>query len=248
MKKNKKILITLGIIFAVVLIVIIGNTRKLTFIEKGIKDGFSFIMKGFSNIMGCKNDCENVEQIEVLQAENNQLKSDINNLKEMLNLKTILSEYNKINATVINRNLGYWYDTLTIDKGKNDGIKENDAVITKKGLIGYIESVNYESSTVKLLTSKTKNKISVKITYDDKTTYGLLSNYENNYFVIESISEDVKVDSIVTTAGLGNNYPEGIYIGKVSEVTNDNFDLAKTLKVKPEIDYNLISLVSVVSK
>lgn len=246
MKKHKKKLIIIGIIIGIILIVIISDKRKITFIEKGIKDGYTFIIKAISN--NCENNCEDIEQVELLKAENNQLKKDIDNLKDLLKLETTLSEYKTINATVVDRNLGYWYDTLTIDKGQNDGVKENDAVISPKGLIGYIESVNYESSTVKLITSNLKNKISVKISMDDKEIFGLLNSYKDGYFIIEGVSEDVKEGMIVTTAGLGNNYPEGIYIGKISEITTDNFDLVRTLKVKSDMDYNLITLVSVVSK
>lgn len=246
MKKHKKKLIIIGIIIGIILIVIISDKRKITFIEKGIKDGYTFIIKAISN--NCENNCEDIEQVELLKAENNQLKKDIDNLKDLLKLETTLSEYKTINATVIDRNLGYWYDTLTIDKGQNDGVKENDAVISSKGLIGYIESVNYESSTIKLITSNLKNKISVKISMNDKEIFGLLNSYKDGYFIIEGVSEDVKEGMIVTTAGLGNNYPEGIYIGKISEITTDNFDLVKTLKVKSDMDYNLITLVSVVSK
>ncbi len=246
MKKHKKKLIIIGIIIGIVLIVIISDKRKITFIEKGIKDGYTFIIKAISN--NCENNCEDIEQVELLKAENNQLKKDIDNLKDLLKLETTLSEYKTINATVVDRNLGYWYDTLTIDKGQNDGVKENDAVISPKGLIGYIESVNYESSTVKLITSNLKNKISVKISINNKEIFGLLNSYKDGYFIIEGVSEDVKEGMIVTTAGLGNNYPEGIYIGKISEITTDNFDLVKTLKVKSDMNYNLITLVSVVSK
>lgn len=47
-----------------------------------------------------------------------ELEKENNELKKLLELKDTLSEYQKINATVVNRNVGYWYDTITIDKGE----------------------------------------------------------------------------------------------------------------------------------
>ena len=48
-----------------------------------------------------------------------ELEKENNELKKLLELKDTLSEYQKINATVVNRNVGYWYDTITIDKGES---------------------------------------------------------------------------------------------------------------------------------
>lgn len=241
--KKKKFLIITSILGILIFIIITSDKRNLTIIEKSSKDIFSFVIKPINKLRIKK--CENNTEDNILKAENEELKENIKNLKDLLGLKTILSEYEKINATVIDRNLGYWYDTLTIDKGSNDGIIKNQAVITTKGLIGYIYNTSYTTSTVKLITSKLENKISVKIKNNDSYTYGLLTQYENGNFIIEGITEDVKIDSIVTTSGLGNGFPEGIYIGKVSEVNKDNFDLIKNLKVKSDLNYDLISLVSV---
>ena len=244
--KKKKFLIITSILGILIFIIITSDKRNLTIIEKSSKDIFSFVIKPINKLRIKK--CENNTEDNILKAENEELKENIKNLKDLLGLKTILSEYEKINATVIDRNLGYWYDTLTIDKGSNDGIIKNQAVITTKGLIGYIHNTSYTTSTVKLITSKLENKISVKIKNNDSYTYGLLTQYENGNFIIEGITEDVKIDSIVTTSGLGNGFPEGIYIGKVSEVNKDNFDLIKNLKVKSDLNYDLISLVSVLKK
>lgn len=264
--KKKKLIIIVTSILLVGLIIIIGNRRKLTFIEKGIKDGFSFIVKGINIPINffkeeiekskAKGDLyeenkklkEKIDEMKLLEVENIELKNNINSLKEILNLNDILSEYTKVPANVISRNFGYWYDSLIIDKGTNDGIKENQAVITGNGLIGYIESTNYKTSTVKLITSELENKISVKIYEDDKETFGILTGYKDGYFIIEGVTENVEKDFLVTTAGLGNNYPEGIYIGKVDEIVTDNFGLIKNLKVKSDINYDLISIVSVIVK
>ena len=43
----------------------------------------------------------------------------INELKELSNIKTILSGYENINATVIERNRNYWFNTIKIDKAKS---------------------------------------------------------------------------------------------------------------------------------
>ena len=73
----------------------------------------------------------------------------------------------------------YWYDVLTIDKGKKDGIKKGDAVINSEGLIGKVIKVNNKSSDIKLIISSTRdNYISAAFTYEENVYYGIIDKYD----------------------------------------------------------------------
>ena len=61
-------------------------------------------------------------------------------------------------------------------------------------------------------------------------------------------NEEIIDESIVTTTGLGGVFPSGILVGKVVGVTKDNFDLATTVLVKSEIDFNDINFVTVLKR
>ena len=64
------------------------------------------------------------------------------------------------------RNIDYWYDEITIDKGSKSGITKGMAVVNNSGLLGQITSVSNYYSTVKLLANENmSDKISVKISY-----------------------------------------------------------------------------------
>ena len=174
-------------------------------------------------------------------------------MKELLELNKTLEENSSISATVINRNIGYWHNTLTIDKGEVDGIKEDMPVIVNNGLIGKIIKTTYFSSTVKLLTTEDiNNKISVRIQNGNNFLYGLLTSYnpKNNTFVVEGIdtNKEISIGDVVTTTGLGDIFPSGILIGTVSNITTDSFDLAKTLEVTSKVDFNDISFVTVLKR
>ena len=195
---------------------------------------------------------EKEEQINLNEAKIIELEKEISDLKTTLDLNSTLSENSSINATVINRNVGYWYETLTIDKGKRDGIEDNMPVILNTGLVGIITKVSERNSTVKLLTGLNDNKISVKIKVGDSFVFGLLSAYDEktNTFKIEGISENTTIenDSIVMTTGLGSNFPAGIYIGKVVNITTDNFDLTKIVEVKSDVNFDDINYVTILKK
>lgn len=264
------------IVFFIVIVVIflsytIKSDKKLNVFESLIKDTVVVVQKVFytpiksisdviDNFFSLKDVLEenkilksSVEKIESLETENIELKQEINKLKEELNIEYVLSEYDYLNATVISRNSFYWYNNLTIDKGKNNGIEEGMVVINSTGLIGKIVNVSTFSSDVKLITTNdTNNKISVAITNGNNKLVGLINtyNYEEGYLKVGGISntETVNVGDYVYTSGLGGVFPSGILIGKVENIITDVYDLSKIINVKPSANFNDINYVTILKR
>lgn len=193
------------------------------------------------------------EQVDSVIAQNENLQNEINKLKETLELNTILSDKVFLNATVVSRNIGYWYDEITIDKGSKNGIEKGMAVVTSKGLIGQITKVSNYSSTVKLLSNENmSDKISVKIKVGDDYVYGLISMYDSktNTYTVEGISENVDIEkgADVVTTGMGTVFPSGLVVGTAQKVTTDNFDLSKVVEVKASVDFDDLDYVTVLKR
>jgi rod shape-determining protein MreC len=186
----------------------------------------------------------------LLKEENQILKQNLNDLKETLKLQSLMTEYKMVNATVINRNIGNWYNTLTIDRGEKSGLKEEMIVITNGGLIGKIIKTTFLTSDVKLITTTDLNtKISVAIVSNESITYGLLSGYDKNskeLSVIDIVdNSSIKVGDIVKTSGLSDTYPEGIIVGTVSKIESDAFGTSKTIKVIPSSNFSNLRYITV---
>lgn len=195
----------------------------------------------------------NVDRIDSLNAENIELRNQIDALKKELDIDYTINGYSYLNATVTLRNISSWYNTITIDKGSYNGIEEGMAVVNSRGLIGKVSKVSTFNSEVKLLsTNTTNNKISVSIIHNNEKLFGLINNYnyKDNYLEVEGISNTLKVSigDLVYTSGLGGVFPSGILIGKVKEITTDEYDLSKELKVEPIVDFNNINFVAVLKR
>lgn len=274
-KNNKlKYIIIVIVSFALLLGIssyTIDDDKDLNFFEKAIKDTTTFIQKiSYAPIKFVSNELEvfnekkdlykkytklkeKVEKTDLYYAQIEELQKEVTELKSTLDLNATLSEYTYINATVVNRNIGYWYNNLTIDKGSKNGVKKGDAVITNSGLIGKITNVSNFSSTVKLLTSdEISNKISIKIDSDDEYLYGLMVGYDKEYniYKIEGITNSDKIEEgdLVTTTGLTEYFPSGIIIGKVSKVVKDEYDLDSVVEVIPSVNFEDISIVTVLNR
>ena len=275
-KKFDKRYLFIFVVIAIAIVLTIlaaslNKERDLNPIEKALKDMGTVVIKVVStpfnfvhdkiDEMVEKNDIyekykeikNKEEQIDSVIAQNDNLKDEIGKLKETLNLNTILSDKVYMNATVITRNIDYWYNEITIDKGSKNGIEKGMAVVVPKGLIGQITKVSNYTSTVKLLSNENmSDKISVKIKVGDDYVYGLISAYDakTNTYTVEGISENVKIekDADVVTTGMGTIFPSGLIVGKVKEVTTDNFDLSKVVEVKSSVDFNDIDYVTVLKR
>lgn len=269
--KHIYLIVLLVVIIIAVLSYVIKSDKKLNMFESLIKDSvvsvqkiiytpiknFSTMIDDFFSLKDVleenKNLKSNVEKIESLEAENMELKQEINKLKQELNIEYVLSEYDYLNATVVSRNSLYWYNTLTIDKGTHNGIEEGMVVINSTGLIGKIVNVSTFSSDVKLITTNdTNNKISVTITNGENRLTGLINgySYEDGYLKVEGISntETVNIGDYVYTSGLGGVFPSGILIGQVENVVTDVYDLSKIINVKPSANFDDINYVTILKR
>lgn len=175
------------------------------------------------------------------------LKEEQKDLNQILKIKDTYQDYQKKYAKITTRNKMYWYNTITINKGTKDGIKKQSPVLTDKGLIGEIESVTKNFSTVKLITSNKENKISIRIkekTYQHATIIG----YKYPYLKAELTNgQNIKKGQKVTTSGLGN-IPKNIPIGKVEKIEKDKYEVAFIAYIKPYQDMNNITYVGVLTK
>jgi rod shape-determining protein MreC len=272
--KKYSILILLIIICILLFLywLIISDKRNLTIVEDFVKDSTLMINKTINKpinyidkkIKEYQNNKKiyqkynkikkQYEKTKLLEIKYEESKKELNELKEMLKLNNSLTNYEYLNSSLIIRNIGYFYNEITIDKGEKSGVRKGMAVINNDGLIGTINKTSTLNSTVKLLTTDdTNNKISVKIKIsEDEYLYGLLVGYDRNKqnFIIEGIADnkEIPIDSIVTTTGLGSDIPGGIKIGNVKQITKDNFDLSRTLLVKSNVDFDNINYVTILKK
>lgn len=281
MGKKKKINIEkkyiLMMIIAIIMIVLailsygLKKKKDLNIVESFVKDAivsvekiifypFKFTINLFQDYGELKDIKEendllktSLNRIESIEAENIELRQQLDNLKKELNIDYTLTDYEYLNATVTSRNIGFWYNTITIDKGSSSGVEVEMPVINAYGLLGKVVSTTSFTSTVRLLTTTdTNNKISVSIISNEEKLHGLINgyNYDSGTLEVEGISntKTVRVGDLVYTSGLGGVFPSGILIGTVESITTDSYDLSKIINVKPSTDFDDINYVTVLAR
>lgn len=265
---HKKVNVRIGLFFLIVFCLLLSSvflSKNINIPNVFLKDGIlaanKFVGKFTHSFNRDYNDLlsenEQLKQeigiYKTYQDEVLELKAQIDKLKEVVNINSLLSDKEYINGSVINRDFSYWQEKLIIDVGSNDGIENNMAVISNGGLIGITDDVGGNYSSVLLLcNSGFPMNVSVKINTGDSYVYGILNHYDNDTqsFEVVGVVENVDIPngSLVVTTGLGNIFPSGVVVGYVTDVLTDNFDLSKVISVKPDVSFDDIHYVTVVKR
>jgi len=269
---NKKlILLLVGMIFLVALVSFSLRDRyNATFPERIIKDTVgvaqsivmmptNYVVGIFSNIDALLNTFEEnkrlkaqLEDFAVLQTELTDVKSENEKLRALVDKKESLKAYDALQATVISRNPDQWEEKLIIDKGSVHGVKKNMAVLTANGLIGKIILVTPYTSEVELLYTNNPNYRVSAMVQGEKEVYGLIEGYdeEKNKLIMKRIDSnfEVKKGATVVSSGLGGIFPKGVLIGKITEISTDDFGLTKMAYVEPSADFSIIEHVVIAKR
>ncbi|MEO6903338.1 MAG: rod shape-determining protein MreC [Bacteroidia bacterium] len=191
---------------------------------------------------------------EILAAENASLRSRSKasfsstvDDEHVVNDTTYHQKYIYTSAKVVNNSTNRRNNFLTLNKGSNQGIQKNMAVITSTGVIGQVKEVSENfCSVMSLLHSK--STISSKIKKDG--SYGPLSwNGEDfRYATLNDIPTHVLLkqgDTIVTSA-YSLTFPENMLIGTVESFEKENGKYFYTIKVKLLTDFKRLTYVYIV--
>lgn len=195
-------------------------------------------------------------QIEALETENRQLRSELQDLRLMMEQYAHLQESETLQADLeIDQVLAYVIGqadpvirrAVVIDKGSRHGIDTDFPVLSGGILIGRITRVLSGSSRV-LLLNDPSSVAGVKIVprgtgiQESVRVEGLrgkLSGATDGTGLVLELERDapVHVGDEVLTSRLSTIYPEGLLIGEVGEL-KERGALLKSFWVKPYADYN----------
>lgn len=248
MKKKKYLYFVYYLVFIVLILIscfyFINDNNNYNFVTKKIK-GLSADISRFAYYPFYSKNKD-----EIRYEDNETLRKEIKELEETLDLNKSLVDRKIVNAVTIKRSTSFWYNVITIDKGKKDKIENGNIVVNSKGVIGRVIKSNNNSSEVKLLTSKNKNDyISAMFLYDNNYYYGLIDDYnikKNELHLKNVVGDFSNLENIeVVTSGLSHNNVKGMVIGKIKYFKKTNYGISNDIYITPSANFNNINVVSV---
>jgi len=239
------------------------STRKL---KAGVYQFIAPFLTGGSGlqkqITSVRTGLKSLEQLErenaALQVENRALRAtnqglhdvehEVNRLRHALNYRE-RSVFKLIAAEIVTRDSSTWWRTVTINRGKRDGIETDMPVATDVGLVGKVTTVS-DSISVVLLVSDENCKVAASV--EGSREQGIVSGERviaglNPLLNLNFLSKqaDLKPGQKVYTSGVGGVFPSGLLIGVVKTFRVRELD--GQAQLTPAVDLSHLEDVFVVT-
>ena len=228
-----------------------------------LEEGASRAFKPFSDLAGWVSDVTDAKK------ENKQLKTEVKNLRgQLAALATDKHEADQLRAlTKVSANLPkdaktvtarviahsptVWYATIQIDKGRNDGVRVNQPVITAGGLAGKVVATTGGTARVALITDAS-SAVSAEVMPSGVT--GIVKpEIGGKDLILDFVPKrsHLRRGQVVVTSGfksgdLESLFPRAIPIGRVGSVNQDQLQIYQRVRVKPYADLRRMDFVQVV--
>jgi rod shape-determining protein MreC len=169
-------------------------------------------------------------------------------LLQLLNLKEHTA-YRNVTARVIGRDASNWWKSIQIDRGINDGVRNDMPVLNADGLIGKTISVTRGEARVLLLVDP---NCKVSALLQDLREPGVVSGVESPFTprcVMTYVNRDAKIKpgEAVIASGLGGIFPKGILIGTVTRTQlNKQTGMYQDVDIAPAADFQRLEEVVVI--
>lgn len=230
-------------------------SRPFSLIATGVQNGFFQFSTGvrdtvslYLNLVGINTLNRNLRQ------ENDELMARISQMEELskenerLRMLLQFRENSKMQlrgARVIGRDLVPEHNTISINKGTEDGIKSGMAVITTKGAVGYVFRPRAYSAHVMLITDR--YAVVDGIVARSRTQGIVEGKSVGCQMKYVEKTADIKEGDLVVTGGLDNIFPKGFPLAKVTRIERKNYSTSLKIDLEPVIAPKEIEEVFVIT-
>ncbi len=168
-------------------------------------------------------------------------------LEENRELKKLLNAVNKlpekfITANVISNSAGSYVKTITINVGKQDGVRLGNAVVNNWGMVGRIVELGNKASRV-LLTIDINSQIPI---YFERSKYrAILIGKNSDLLEVKFLKNRVNLfdNDRLITSGDGGVLPRGLVVGKYQEDINRKSEKIKILPTRDWDNFNYLNVI-----
>ncbi|MFA4885432.1 MAG: rod shape-determining protein MreC [Desulfotomaculaceae bacterium] len=192
---------------------------------------------------------QEIERLESEIIQLNEYKMENQRLTGLLNYEQVMAQkFNLLTASVISRDSGKWFGTVTLNRGLKDGVKENMTVLTPEGLVGRVVSISASTCEVLLITDPNSGVSSL---VQDTRTPGIVEGVDGRTVIARMIhipnNDPVEVGQAVVTSGLGSIFPKGIPVGEIAGIRNEPSGLFLSAEIRPFANLNNLEEVFIVT-
>lgn len=166
-----------------------------------------------------------LQRLLAVESENNYLKSLMQSARQVQN-KTLIAELLAVDTEP-------FVHQVILNKGSKDGVYSGQPVLDATGVMGQIALVGPITSRV-ILINDPHSGIAVQNSRNGMRAIAMGDSYSDKLkLMYVTKTTDIKPGDIFLTSGLGDHYPEGYPVGKVSSIITDPAQQFATIYLEP---------------
>jgi rod shape-determining protein MreC len=186
------------------------------------------------------------EQLRVMSLQAGETREENTRLRRLLLLKNRLP-LSTVAGEVIGREAGGWVRSLTVNRGRGDGIAQQTPVIVPDGLVGRVVQVHRGAAVIQLLNDPASTVGAVVLR---TRTAGLVEGDAGGTVRFKFMARDgssVAPGDLVVTSGLGTLFPKGLPVGRVVKIEDKGSALFHFAVLAPAVDFSRVEEVLLVT-
>lgn len=190
-----------------------------------------------------------VDQLRIQNLQASEYAAENARLRALLGYKQAAMHFDLVAARVIGREADSWSHMIVIDRGTSDGVQENMAVVTEKGLVGHVVEAGVNYAKVQLILDP-RSSVGTLVQRAESRVVGIVEGDPANPTMPRMVNvpknADIQEGDIIVTSGFGGMYPKGLVVGIVSSLENDEAGLLKIALLEPAVDFQKLEDVAVI--
>ena len=193
-------------------------------------------------------------RVDELTEENTRLRSEqfeLERLRSLYELDQEYMQYHKIGARIIAKDSSSWFSVFRIDKGSDDGIKEDMNVIAGGGLVGIVTDVGANYATVRsIIDDSSRVSALAQQSGDSCIVAGDLQLFKDGRLKLSYMEkdDDIKDGDMIVTSNISGKFLPGILVGYATDITVDyNDNLTKSGYLIPAARFDRLQEVLVIT-
>ena len=193
-------------------------------------------------------------RVDELTEENTRLRSEqfeLERLRSLYELDQEYMQYHKIGARIIAKDSSSWFSVFRIDKGSDDGIKEDMNVIAGGGLVGIVTDVGANYATVRsIIDDSSRVSAMAQQSGDSCIVAGDLQLFKDGRLKLPYMEkdDDIKDGDMIVTSNISGKFLPGILVGYATDITVDyNDNLTKSGYLIPAARFDRLQEVLVIT-
>lgn len=151
----------------------------------------------------------------------------------------------KIIARVIAQDVSTEFRVVRVDKGYESGVEKGMGVVTPEGIVGRVLRVSKRYSDILTLLDASS---SVDAVVQRSRARGVVEGMSESTLLIKYLrrTDDVVVDDLVVSSGVGGLFPKGLVIGKVTKVEKKSYGITQRIELEPAVDFSKLEELTIV--